>query len=550
MKKYRNSALLVLALSTALICNGCQVSMVKKASDSASVEDADDAITNEDGIQIKFSEDSIQTTATSGVSIDGNAVTITAAGTYVLTGSSSDARIEVNVDKEEEVELVLDGLELTCSNYAPIVITQAGEVTIDLAEGSVNRLEDGAEYELTDEDDTTDAVIFSRDDLKLKGDGTLYITANYNHGIVAKDDLTIKGGTYKIQAATDGINANDSITLDGGDFEISAGDDGMHVDEVFTINDATIVITESYEGLEGHQVIINGGTIDITASDDGINSNSGSTDSASEWNPGGEQPEDFSMPENDGELPDGFSMPENDGELPEGFSMPENGGEQPDGMERPDDDGVQPDGMENQDVSDDSGKGFGRGDMNGGMGGKMDGNMGGGMMMDTDADSLIQINGGVITVNASGDGLDSNGQLEINGGTVYVSGATNDGDSAIDYGTQASVNGGILIATGYSGMAERFSEESEQCSFQYGYTDIIKAGTLLSIVNQDGTEIISYEVPKDCNCITASAPEFAIGETYTLYIGEEAVEIELTEVSASLGSSSRTSQQGKGGGGF
>jgi hypothetical protein len=435
----------------------------------------------------------------------------------------------VNVDKEEEVELILNGLDLTCSNYAPIVVTQAGEVTIDLAEGSINKITDAEEYELLDDEDTTDAAIFSRDDLKLKGDGTLYIYGNYRHGIVAKDDLKIKGGTYIIQATEDGVNANDSITVDDGTFYINAGDDGMHVDEVFTINDADIVIADSYEGLEGHQVIINGGVIDITASDDGINSNSGGSDSTSsnssddaEFTPGNMDNSDFN--------PDNMDKPDD-------ANMPDNGGQMPDGTDMPDNASI-PDGTDMSGNKPDMG--------NGGFGGRGFG--GGGMMMDTDSDSLIQINGGTITVNAGGDGLDSNGVLEINGGAIYVSGATNDGDSAIDYGTQAYINGGSVIAAGYSGMVEQFSDESEQCSVIYNDAETISEGTLVTLTDEAGTELIRYEVPKSCNCITVSTEDMVVGESYTLHIGEESIELEVTDVINSAGDGNGRMNGGMNGG--
>ena len=159
----------------------------------------------------------------------------------------------------------------------------------------------------------------------------------------------------------------------------------------------------------------------------------------------------------------------------------------------------------------------------------------GGMMMETDADSLIQINAGTISVNADGDGLDSNGVLEINGGSVFVSGSVNDGNAALDYGTGAYVNGGTLIAVGYSGMAEQFSSESAQCSFLYGYGNTIEAGTEIILTKADGTVVVSYTVPKSGTCINISSPELEIGESYTLQIGDESVEIAITATTNSLG---------------
>ena len=65
-------------------------------------------------------------------------------------------------------------------------------------------------------------------------------------------------------------------------------------------------------------------------------------------------------------------------------------------------------------------------------------------------------------VNANGDGVDSNGDITISGGTTYVSGPTNSGNSALDYNGNGAVTGGIFVATGAVGMAENFGESSTQ----------------------------------------------------------------------------------------
>ncbi len=396
----------------------------------------------EDGSKISLSDDRI-TSEDPTVTVKDHVVTITQAGTYVLAGKLTDGRLVVDADKDAEVTLILNGVDITCSDYACLRVEQAGMVTIQLADGTENELTDGSSYTLVDENDGTDGVIFSKDDLKLEGSGTLYVTGNYGHGIVGKDTLEINGGTYIIQAKEDGINANDAITINDGILHISAGDDGIHVDEVLTVNDGAITVAESNEGLEGHQVIINGGDIDITASDDGINSNSGEN---------GSQSEDRSDMSTDMTPP-------------------------------------------------------------GGMGGGM------GIDMDADEDSLLQINGGTILVNAGGDGLDSNGILEMTGGTVYVSGAANDGDGALDYGIKATISGGTILAAGYQGMEAGFDSASEQYSRIYHTSELQDADTKVAIYDADGSEILSWTVPKEFNSIVISTPEIKEDGTYTIKVG-------------------------------
>lgn len=516
----------------------------------------------ESGVQITLKDDGT-TSDIRQVDILGNTVRITEAGTYVFTGTLTDGRIVVEAGKEDEVELVLNGVDITCRSHAPIRVLQAGNVTIDLAEASVNLLSDGGDYELEDEEDNTDAAIFSKDDLKLKGNGVLSVNGNYKHGIVCKDDLTVKGGTYYIQSKEDGINANDSITIDDGTFFITAGDDGMHVDETLTVNGGTITVLESYEGLEGHQVIIHDGLIDITASDDGINSNSGSdTESGSEMQ---------SENKADGEKPEGNDMPgdmlepeDGNGEPPE---MPEGGnwnrgrgiGERPKtGNENAEnsipsfgneaDRNSQP-GSANENPEKEQGEMPQSGNENnrgaeGGAGSEFRENeipedrMEEGSMpeagmpedempaagIDTDADSLIQINGGAITVNAGGDGLDSKGLLEVKGGIIYVSGAANGGDGAIDYGISGVITGGTIVAAGYSNMAEGFSDTSTQYSVLYNTKEMQNGGSTLALKDGNRKEVVSWQPPKEFNSVLISAPAMEEGESYTLWINGTAVE--------------------------
>jgi len=512
----KSISIILIAAMLAMGSTGCATLNTTGSSGSGSVNEATQA-SQTDGIQIQLSDDKI-TTDSNSVEISDNVVTITEAGTYVLSGELSDGRIVVDTDKDAEVELVLNGVTLTCSNYAPIKIVKAGTATITLADGTENTLNDGATYDLEDEDDNTDAVIFSKDDLVLQGGGTLYINGAYKHGIVCKDNLEIKDGTYIIEAAEDGVNANDSLTVNGGIFHISAGDDGMHVDEIFTVNNGDITVAESYEGLEGHQVIINNGTITITSSDDGINSNSGSNSSSDTDNAQADvqtdaQAEAGQQSGNPPEMPDG-TTPGGNSEMPEmpDGTTPGGNGEMP---EMPD--GTTPGGNGEMPEMPDGTTPGGNGEMqNSGMPGA-----GGGMIdMDADEDSLLQINGGTITINAGGDGLDSNGVLEVNGGTVYVSGAANNGDGALDYGISASITGGTVIAAGFSGMAEGFGSDSTQLSYLYNTSQTMSAGTEIIVKDSSGAVILSWAPDKEFNSVVVSSPEFTSDETYTIVIGD------------------------------
>ena len=131
----------------------------------------------------------------------------------------------------------------------------ADKVFVTTAEGSENVLTNGGSYTAIDENNI-DAVIFSKSDLTLNGEGTLKITAKEGHGVVSKDDLVLTSGTYEIEAASHGLSGKDSVRIGGGTYDITAGKDGIHGSNT---DDTSL----------GY-VYIKDGTIHIQAEDDGI----------------------------------------------------------------------------------------------------------------------------------------------------------------------------------------------------------------------------------------------------------------------------------------
>ena len=210
------------------------------------------------------------------VQISGSTVTITAEGTYILTGTLENGSVIVDVSKEEKVQLVLDGVTIHSETFAAVYVRQADKVFITLAEGSTNVLSNGGTFTQID-DSNVDAVIFSRDDLTLNGSGTLQISSPGGHGIVGKDSIAISGGSFALAAYKDGLHSeNDdddtlgNITITGGEFVIQVYDDAIHATCQLQIDGGSFDITAA-EGLEATFIQINDGVINIQASDDGIN---------------------------------------------------------------------------------------------------------------------------------------------------------------------------------------------------------------------------------------------------------------------------------------
>ena len=204
-------------------------------------------------VSITFSDSGAQC-ADKAVLVEANTVSIKAPGVYQLIGAWSDGQVIVDSENEGDVMLILNGVTIHCERSAAIFVKQcASDVVLMLADGTVNALSGGAEYDL-DAEDEPNAVLFSRDDLEIDGNGKLTVTAPFMDGIVSKDDLLFENGDFVIDAARNGIRGKDSVEIHGGTFVINAGNDG-------------IKSTNAKEPSRGY-VAISGGDITITCVDD------------------------------------------------------------------------------------------------------------------------------------------------------------------------------------------------------------------------------------------------------------------------------------------
>ncbi len=502
MKKKFITALV--ALSTVALLMGAVAglmthrSLEKETPDTTTEEYTDTTDVNEisysesSGVSITFNNDSI-TGSGAGIDIDGTTLTVTSAGTYILTGSLDDGQIVVDAGDNDKVKLVFNGVEMVNDDGPCIYVMNADKVSVILNAGSVNTLSDtGAEYVNEDSDSNVDGVIFSKDDLTFKGTGTLNINASFANGIVGKDDVEFESGTYNIFSTGHAIEGKDSVTvsdgtltltskekdgintsneeeegkgyilIEGGSIEIKANDDGIHAATDLTVKEGNINITESYEGMEGNTATIYGGDISIVSSDDGINA---STDSSQDE------------------------------------------------------------------------MGFG--------------NMGG--AMEYDANAYINIYGGNIYINADGDGIDSNGDLLIEGGYVTVDGPEENMNGSLDKGGSAIINGGTVIAVGSSGMAESFSNESEQYSLLYLFDTALKAGDTVTLTDAAGNELLNYTLNKTASSLLFSDPELTEGE-YTINFGDKTATFTITDKATMVGTATGNlgfmGGEGNFGGGF
>ena len=205
------------------------------------------------------------------VQIDGGTVTITSEGVYVLSGTLSNGSIIVDARDEDKVQLVLNGVSVTSSDFAAIYAKNADKVFVTLAENTENTLVN--ENGFTEIDDNhVDAVIFSKCDLTLNGAGELTVTSPAGHGIVSKDELTITGGIYTITASGHGLAGKDSVAIAAGSFVIDSGKDGIHAEDeddseagFIYLSDGDFTITAQGDGISASGMLeIAGGNYHIT----------------------------------------------------------------------------------------------------------------------------------------------------------------------------------------------------------------------------------------------------------------------------------------------
>ena len=268
-----------------------------------------------------------------------------------------------------------------------------------------------------------------------------------------QDTTTDESGT-----STKGIKAGGGMYLNGGTYQIDSADDSIHSNANITIADGTYTLATGDDGVHADDaLIVNGGTITVTESYEGL---------------------------------EGLTVTINDGTI--------------DITAR--DDGINTAGGTDQ-------SGFGTfGDHFKGMDSADDETE-----ETTDNEMWMELNGGYIHILAGGDGVDSNGDLTINDGKIYIDGSSDNGNSAIDYGDRSSayVNGGTLVAIGSSGMAEGMSDSSKQEVLMVKLGEQMEAGNVV-LTDSEGNVIVSYTALKTYDCVIISTAEVESGATYTL----------------------------------
>lgn len=517
----KRKVVLAFLLTGALVLSGCsktnnsnETSSGSTSTDSSaqgidvsnmfSDRDKEIGYDEENSTVIKLSDDST-TCDSDAVQISGNTVTIIDEGTYILSGTLTDGMVIVDAEDTDKVQLVLDGVDITSAKSAAIYVREADKVFITTASDSKNILTNGGTYTAID-DNNIDAAIFSKSDLTLNGAGSLTITAKAGHGVVSKDDLVLTSGTYQIDAASHGLSGKDSVRIASGSYTIVSGKDGIHAENAddtslgfVYLADGTFDITSDGDGISaGNWLQADGGVYTVKAG--GGSENVQKSDGEWQFGPG-QQTESTDTTEEDtvsmkaikaaGELilkGEKYSLDSADDTIHSNANITISDGEF---TLASGDDGIH-------------------------------------------ADSATTISGGTIDITESYEGIEGL-SIDITGGETYVSGPTNDGNSALDYNGTGTVTGGIFIAAGSSGMAENFGDSSTQ-GVMMVTVNSQAAGSAVSLSDSSGNELVSWTPEKEYTSVIISCPEITTGQEYTLTTGSDTTQITMDSIVYGSGS--------------
>ena len=477
--------------------------------------------------------DQTATVTGQGASFSDQTLTITQGGTYVLTGSGKNIKLVVEAADTDQVHLVFQSLTLEGEGTL-LQVNKAQEVVISLVEGSQNAL---TESQASD-DEEVKATIHSQVPLTLNGTGNLTLTALTKNALEVEDDLKVLGGTYTVKAANYGFKAEGALDIEAATLTIEAGKDGLHAehDETteranislnptqlsiaatedgvdagneLTIKGGTITVSQSEEGLEARVIRQLGGDVTIKSSDDGVNASAGSSSKTTDTS-ATSKTTDASATSNTADTSSSAGQATADSATastsasqatadpaatsqadqankdknatppsPPAGQAPPQGGQPPQNGQGPG--GMPPGGQEESDPS-----------------------------------LQIILEGGTLTIDAEGDGIDSNGTVSISGGSLVVNGSVQGGNGPLDAAGDITITGGTVWALGTSDMLQGFAQGSTQASITANIAGT--AGQTLIILDANGKEVTRQTASKDFQAVIMSSADLVDGQTYTIQV--------------------------------
>lgn len=475
--------------------------------------------------------DQTATVTGQGASFSDQTLTITQAGTYVLTGIGKNIKLVVEAADTDQVHLVFQNLTLEGEGTL-LQINKAQEVVISLAEGSQNAL---TESQASD-DEKVKATIHSQVPLTLNGTGNLTLTALTKNALEVEGDLKVLGGAYTVKAANHGFKAEGALDIEAATLTIEAGKDGLHAehDETteranislnptqlsiaatedgvdagneLTIEGGTITVSQSEEGLEARVIRQLGGDVTIKSSDDGINASAGSSSKSSDTS-ATSKTTDASTTSNTADTSSSASQATTDSATASTSASQSTA--DPAATSQTD--------QANQDKNQTPpAPTAGQAPPQGGQppqNGQGPGSMPPGGQEESDPSLQIILEGGTLTIDAEGDGIDSNGTVTISGGSLVVNGSVQGGNGPLDAAGDITITGGRVWALGTSDMLQGFAQGSTQASITANIAGT--AGQTLIILDANGKEVARQTASKDFQAVIMSSADLVDGQTYTI----------------------------------
>lgn len=440
----------------------------------------------------KASKISLQgTTATvsgDGVTVNGSTVEITKAGTYIVEGTATSVQLKVAAGKEDEVQIVFKNATLK-NTEAPLLVDTAKKVILTLADGTKNEVAD-------ESTSTVKGAIYSDSDLTINGKGSLTVNGNASNAIKSKDGIRIVDATVTTTAKKHGVAANDFINVTGATLNLTADEDGIHSDNeddvllgnVYLTN-TNITVNAGDDGINASNTMLidEGATIDVQKSEEGLEARLihqvGGTITVKSSDDG-LNAKDWTLESSDEQGP----------------------------------------GQQTKTVKAEAANA---------------------KNLDQAGDVKIVIDGGTLTVDADGDGLDANGSIEINGGTVIVNGPSSGANGALDYDDTATLNGGTVLFVDGGEMTTGFGNTSSQAFLMASVQGT--AGSTVEVVDSSGKTVTSLKASKTFSTVLISSPEIKEGEKYTIKVGSNSTTATASKQATNTGG--RPGQGGPGGGG-
>ena len=432
--------------------------------------------------------------------------------TYTVDEQFTDRDLSGDYDEKSAVSIELNGSSVSCSDSSvqvdgtTVTITQEGTYLLSgtLSDGQIIvDVEDSEKVQLVldgvDITSASSAPIYvrqadkvfitlaenSENTLTAAGEFVAIDDNNIDAAIFSKDDLTLNGtGALTISSPYGhGIVSKDDLVITGGTYNIDASEHGLSGKDSIRIADGDITITAGEDGIHAKNkddttlgyVYIAGGNITIASGDDGIHAEA-----------------DCVMENCNIDITESYEGIEGQVLLfcSGTYSVVSS------------DDGLN--AASPTDTSSDD-------------------------PMAVSSDCCIRIEGGDLLINAEGDGIDSNGNLLISGGSTIVYGPTSGADGALDYSGSAAITGGTIIALGNSGMAQNFGDESTQGSILSTFSSNLNVDDTVSIADANGNVLLTCTAEKVCNSVVFSNPDLTLDSTYTITFGDQSTEVTLSD---------------------